>query len=182
MHISRIPMDLNTGMQFLWAHDSKSWLYIHTLNTSSKRRFHARRTTSCNCAQHQVSAFKSSPDFHEMYHESHTPLKYLRLGIQKSRQGKIQTLGQSVCYKLRSAASYFASGKYFMLQQKLLLFTPSLSLSHVRTHRRTPSWLCSDVNRRGKLLPDLSSDQFTPWSMRLVSFSCVYVIPIPTSL
>jgi len=64
-----------------------------------------------------------------------------------------------------AAASYFASGKYFMLQEKLLLFTPALSLLHAHTHTCTPSWLCSDVNRRGKLLPDLSSDQFTPWSM-----------------
>lgn len=100
----------------------------------------------------------------------HAPLKRLRLGTQKSRRGKIQTLGQSVCYKLLAAASYFASSKYSMLQEKLLLFTLSLSLSHAHTHTRTPSWLCSDVNRRGKLLPDLSSDQFTPWSMRLVSF------------
>lgn len=127
------PMGPNTGMQCLWAHDSRPWLYTHTPHTSSKHRLHARRATSCNCTQRQASVFNSSLDFHEIYHKSHAPLKSLRLGTQKSRQAKIQTLGQSVRYKLTAAASYFASGKYFMLQEKLLLFTPSLSLSHAHT-------------------------------------------------
>lgn len=134
MHISRIQWVQTLACKFCGLTiQTPDYTSTHT-PTSSTHRFHARRSTWCNCTQHQVPVFERSPDFHEIYRKSPAPSKRLRLGTQKSRRGKIQTLGWSVCYKLMAAASYFASGKYFMLQEKLLLFTPSLSLSHAHTH------------------------------------------------
>ena len=136
------PTRPNTGMQFLWAHNSKQWLYIHTPHTSSKHGLQARRAPGCNCMQHQVSVFKRSLDFHELYHKSHAPLKCLSLGTQKSSRGKFKHLGNQ-----------FAINSW--LQQVILPQANTLcyrrncfsslqpSLSYTRTHTHAPQVDCA---------------------------------------
>lgn len=93
-----------------------------------------------NGTRRQVPVSGRSPRFHAVSHKSPTPLQHLHIVHPEMKRSKPQTLGQSVCYKLVAAASYFASGKYFMLQEKLLLLTPSLPLSHAHTHAPQVDW------------------------------------------